>query len=113
MSSLSKLFQLFQNPIYHLPTLLNPLAITTTLFQILFFNPISFFLKFILTFIYILVQRLIVVVFKPPLPRPGIWDGEVGLDGEGEDLKGEWAGVMPHGRVAVIGAGLTGVSSAA
>jgi hypothetical protein len=52
-------------------------------------------------------------VFKPPLPRPGIWDGEVGLDGEGEDLKGEWAGVMPHGRVAVIGAGLTGVSSAA
>ena len=51
------------------------------------------------------------VVFKPPLPSPGLLDSEGGLKGEGDEVG--WAGVSPYGRIAVVGAGLTGVSSAA
>lgn len=59
-----------------------------------FLNP---FILYTLLFqeLYILFQRIIIFIFKPRLPT---WQEK---------------GIKPKGRVAVIGAGLTGISSAA
>ncbi|KAF7986815.1 hypothetical protein HWV62_12498 [Athelia sp. TMB] len=82
--------------------------------------PTTIFTSLLAT-VYVLIQRIIVLVFAPP-PPPAQWAGWNGTDGElgtkggrtnDEDRNDNWNGIKPHGRIAVVGAGLTGVSSAA
>lgn len=74
----------------------------------------------VLHVIYSIVQTIIIFLFAPPPPPKqwAEWDGTQGeLGTEGGIEKGgwneHWGGIKPHGRIAVVGAGLTGVSSAA